>query len=183
MINQPPFPIVIYVLPSSCTGGNVIIIPESKSFKAWDFIHYSVSRTSATTDDKTAKTTTTTTKRTVTFVQTTISEGKPTASGHWTVDFKHANAMMKSVASDGVVSKVLQALGVDCSKIEYDEDTDCFQITPRNKEDAVQFVLVTSCPLPTRTGQPDGTTIKYNFQNLVVVHRSDVEQWGIVFKE
>jgi len=163
-------------------GGNVIIIPESKSFKAWDFIHYSVSRTSATTDDKTAKTTTTT-KRTVTFVQTTISEGKPTASGHWTVDFKHANAMMKSVASDGVVSKVLQALGVDCSKIEYDEDTDCFQITPRNKEDAVQFVLVTSCPLPTRTGQPDGTTIKYNFQNLVVVHRSDVEQWGIVFKE
>lgn len=176
----------------------MIIIPESDRFPAWDFIHYSV----RTTRDKDLVST----KRTVTFVQTTISEGETTQSGLWTIDPKHKANMIRSLARDRVVGRVLQALGVECSVIgcqsmavpmatrsptaahnklndsdeEMENNVEQFLVLPTNKDDKVQFFLVTACPLPTRTGKPvDGKT-KFDLRNLLVIHRAEVEQLGVV---
>jgi len=152
-------------------GGAITIYPQDKQFKAWDFIHYSVS-----TENKTVK-------RTVTFVQTTIAEGKQTASGHWTVDPDHARSMKNSMKHDDVVGKVLRALGVDVNMLCYDEIEKEFIAKTKKDEDTVQFVLMTSSPLPVRTGKPDHGNTKKDMQNLIAVHRSEVERLGIVFSD
>jgi len=151
-------------------GGNVLIVPENKQFKEWDFIHYSVSKV----ENKIVK-------RTVTFVQTTISEGKQTASGYWTVDSEHARSMKDSMKQGGVVGKVLSALGVDVDGLCYDETEEEFIAKTKKPEDAVRFVLITSSPV--RTGKPDHGNTKKDMQNLIVVHRSEAERLGIVFSD
>ena len=152
-------------------GGAITIYPQDKQFKAWDFIHYLVS-----TENNTVK-------RTVTFVQTTIAEGKQTASGYWTVDQDHARSMKNSMKHDDVVGKVLSALGVDVDSLCYDEIEKEFIAKTKKDEDTVQFVLMTSSPLPVRTGKPDHGNTNKDMRNLIVVHRSEVERLGIVFSE
>ena len=122
-------------------------------------------------------------KRTVTFVQTTIAEGKQTASGHWTVDQDHARSIKNSMKHDDVVGKVLSALGVDVDSLCYDEIEKEFIAKTKKDEDTVQFVLMTSSPLPVRTGKPDHGNTNKDMRNLIVVHRSEVERLGIVFSE
>jgi len=155
----------------------VIIIPEDRKFEAWDFIHYSASIGDGNKQ-----------KRTLTFVQTTISEGKPTDSGLWTIDDEHQRKMIRSMSKDHVVGKVLQVLGVECSEIAYKESEDSkkgaqFVISPTSEDDTVQFVLVTSCPRPTATGQKIASRTKFPMQNLIVVQRPEVEELGIVLKD
>jgi len=157
----------------------VIIIPEDRKFEAWDFIHYSASIGDGNNQ-----------KRTVTFAQTTISEGKPTDSGLWTIDDEHQRKMICSMSKDHVVGKVLQVLGVECSEIGYKESKDSkkgaqFVVSPTSKGDTVQFVLVTSCPYPcpTTAGQKITSWTKFPMQNLIVVQRPEVEELGIVLKD
>jgi len=156
----------------SILGGNILIVPEDKQFKGWDFIHYSVSKV----ENKIVK-------RTVTFVQTTISEGKQTASGHWTVDNGHAQSMKDSMKQGGVVGKVLSALAMDVDSLCYDDAKEEFVAKTKNPEDAVRFVLITSCELPPRTGAADHGNTKYDMRNLVIVYRSEVVRLGIVFTD
>jgi len=118
----------------------------------------------------------------VTFVQTTISEGEPTENGFCTADSKHMKKMRDTTTNEGVVGKVLDALGMECSDICYDDTKEEFVARTMNPEDAVQFVLMTSCQLPVQTGKPHNWNTKYNMKNLVVVHRSEVEKLGIVFE-
>ena len=122
-------------------------------------------------------------KRTVTFVQTTISEVKQTTSGHWTVDNEHAQLMKDLMKQGGVVGKVLNALAVNVDSLSYDDAKEEFVAKTKNPEDAVRFVLITSCELPPRTGAADHGNTKYDMRNLVIVYRSEVVRLGIVFTD
>ena len=122
-------------------------------------------------------------KRTVTFVQTTISEVKQTTSGHWTVDNEHAQLMKDLMKQGGVVGKVLNALAVNVDSLSYDDAKEEFVAKTKNPEDTVRFVLITSCELPPRTGAADHGNTKYDMRNLVIVYRSEVVRLGIVFTD
>jgi len=174
-----------FSLPEQCPislvaqgGGSVVIIPEDRKFKSWDFIHYSVSIGDNNNNKQ---------KRIVTFVQVTVSEGEPTDSGLWTIDHKHQRRMIGSMSKDEVVGKVLQVLGVECSEIRYHEESKKggqFVVSPTSKDDTVQFVLMSSCPHPllAKSKKVSSSRSKSLIKNLIVVQRPEVEKaLGIVF--
>jgi len=109
-----PLPKDFYLSPAllqylSENGGNVVFIPENTQFKAWDFVHYSSSSSSSNSGSTKEKTI-------ITFVSTTISEGRPTETGLWTVDFHHENVMKQSMNKGDVVDRTLSSLGIYGSK-------------------------------------------------------------------
>lgn len=69
------------------------------------------------------------------------------------MDLDHRNSMKKAMTCDGVVGKVLDALGVKCTKIEYNESKEEFVVCTENPDnDEVRFVLITSANPPVQTG-------------------------------
>lgn len=152
-------------------GGAITIYPQDQHFGGWHFIHYSVS-----TKNNYVR------KRTLTFVHTTISAVPHTTTGQCTVDNEHAQDLKDSMQPGGVVSKVLNAFGVDITNLCYDERRKKFIVTTKRMRDTVRFVMLTSAPLPVRTGKRDPRRTKKDMQNLIV-YRSEVEHLGIVFSE
>jgi len=184
-----PLPKDFYLSPaflqylSAESGGNVIFVPEDTQFKAWDFVHYS----SSTTSSKTEKTI-------VTFVSTTISEGRPTETGLWTVDSRHENAMKQSMSKGDVVDRTLTSLGIRFKELSYDEKKEIFVANMDSKFEFVEvkFVLVTATRLPTTSSSPSslnqeqrlkGRPPKRTMQNLLIVHGDSLEKLGIFFEE
>jgi len=183
-----PLPKDFYLSPAllqylSENGGNVVFVPEDSQFKAWDFVHYSSSSSSLNAG--------TGVKTTITFVSTTISEGRPTDSGLWTVDFRHESTMKQSMNKGDVVDKTLSSLGIRFKDLCYDAEKDIF-ITEMEKEFKcveVKFVLMTATHLPSvsssliQEGQSKGRPAKRTLQNLLIVHRESMERLGIFFGE
>jgi hypothetical protein len=171
-------------------GGNVIFVPEDTQFKAWDFVHYSSSSSSSSNSYSTTKTTT------ITFLSTTISEGRPTTeTGLWTVDFRHENAMKQSMNKGDVVDKTLSSLGIRLKDLSYDKKKEIFVMNMEKEFEFVEvkFVLITATtsvsPTPPASSlnqkghKSKGRPPKRTMQNLLIVHQESTEKLGIFFEE